>query len=149
MQDAANLVVLDDFFGESELKDFTQVLCGTADCPSAGPSEDRWERNTADDAHGSKTWGLQANYLQQLAQNPTPGMIEIQSRLVSILLCQYMRKTRPWLCMISSAGLALEQLVARHDLSESWSSQDLRTANPVPVIRLAYVYFWLWTGHVF
>jgi len=78
-QDAAGLVVLDDFFGERERRGLLDSLGETG---VAAPPQGSWERNTADDAHGSKTWGLKAGVLLSLAADPTPAMLEIQSRLV-------------------------------------------------------------------
>ena len=82
MQDAANLVVLDSFFGAKELQGLLESLTGSSKS-SATLLTQKWERNTADDAHGSKTWGLKADILQELTASPTEAMIEIQSRLVS------------------------------------------------------------------
>jgi len=79
-QDAAALVVLDDFFGEDERRGLLDSL-GAAGA-AAEPPGDAWERNTADDAHGSKTWGLKPGVLLSLAADPTPPMLEIQTRLV-------------------------------------------------------------------
>ena len=81
-QDTASLVVLDNFFGPRELCGLLESLAGTSQ-NAQGPPEDKWERNTADDVHGCKTWGLKAAVLQNLVEHPTEAMIEVQSRLVS------------------------------------------------------------------
>ena len=76
-------MVLDNFFGEAEREGLLSSLTGEVAGPQQAPPEDRWARNTADCAHGSKTWGLRDEVLEELARNPTPAMLEIQTRLVS------------------------------------------------------------------
>ena len=85
VQDAAHLVVLDDFFGEAERESLLHSLTGSdgGSCSSTGPTDSKWERNTADGAHASRTWGLREEALAELTSNPTPAILEIQTRLVS------------------------------------------------------------------
>lgn len=78
--------MLDDFFGPEELQSLLKSLTGShSRHKSADPNQAKWERNTADDAHGTKTWGLKAEILHELDADPTSAMVEIQSRLVSML----------------------------------------------------------------
>ena len=79
------MVVLDDFFGEAERESLLHSLTGSegGGCSSLGPSDSKWERNTADGAHASRTWGLREEALAELTANPTPAILEIQTRLVS------------------------------------------------------------------
>lgn len=53
--------------------------------PAIDPSclQNKWERNTADGAHASRTWGLRTEVLAQMAATPSEAMVEILSRLVS------------------------------------------------------------------
>lgn len=85
IQDTAHLVVLDKFFGEDERTGLLKAVNGDN---SSGKelSEEFWERNTADGAHGSKTWGLKAKRLQKLSSEPNEAILEIQSRLVRVNL---------------------------------------------------------------
>lgn len=99
------MVVLDNFFGAKELQGLLQALTGSCKPPSNPPSQ-QWERNTADDAHGSKTWGLKADLLQELAANPTEAMIEIQSRLVRNLSFDSCLLNA---CIVDSVTLAIMQ----------------------------------------
>ena len=80
-QDAASLVVLDNFIGETELRGLLETLAGP-DHSLGHPPQTKWERNTADDAHGSMTWGLKPEVLSQMNSEPTEAMVEVQSRLV-------------------------------------------------------------------
>ena len=90
VQDAAHVVVLDDFFGEAERESLLHSLTGSegGSCSSSGPSGSKWERNTADGAHAARTWGLREDALTELTANPTPAILEIQTRLVSSAPCR-------------------------------------------------------------
>lgn len=81
------MVVLDDFFGEPERQGLLASLTGSS-CPdsTSGPPEDRWVRNTADDADAARTWGLRDEVLEALAAEPPPAMLEIQTRLASLFV---------------------------------------------------------------
>ena len=87
-------MVLDEFFGEEERLGLMGDL-GAQNIEERGNLSDQngiarkrdpdpklWERNTADDAQASKTWGLKSGALDNLMEHPSHAMLEIQSRLV-------------------------------------------------------------------
>ena len=53
-------------------------------CDLQGPPAAKWERETADTHTASRTWGLRDHMLRQLAQEPSPAMLEINSRLAQM-----------------------------------------------------------------
>lgn len=57
-----------------------QQIC----CLLQGPPAAKWERETADTHTASRTWGLRDDVLRQLAEEPSPAMLEINSRLASM-----------------------------------------------------------------
>ncbi|GLI65809.1 hypothetical protein VaNZ11_009432 [Volvox africanus] len=79
--DKAHLVVLDNFIGEAErtgLLDFITHPGWNMELP---PPSDKWDRGTRDSATACPTWGLRDEWLRNLATNPLPARLEVQSRL--------------------------------------------------------------------
>lgn len=56
-----------------------QYCCGIVQGPPA-----TWERETADTHTASRTWGLKDNVLRQLIEDPSPAMLEVNSRLAQM-----------------------------------------------------------------
>lgn len=77
--------MLDDFFGEEERVGLLEAITGSKIDSDGSPPANKWERNTADDSHASKTYGLRAGVLRELEAKPPPVMLEIQTRLASFL----------------------------------------------------------------
>jgi hypothetical protein len=110
--DKAHVVVLDDFVSASDRKELLDWITepgkllpvghhcayrdqqhmrwSSASSPSAGwdhrqgPPTSKWERATCDAAFLPRTWGLQAEVLQQMAAQPPRAMVEVQTRLCKL-----------------------------------------------------------------
>lgn len=55
-------------------------MCGL----TQAPPEDKWERETADSAGASRTWGLRDGVLRALGEAPSQAVLEVQSRLAKL-----------------------------------------------------------------
>ena len=82
--DYSHVVVLDNFFGETERQPLLDLLTQPGWDHSEGPPTDKWERETADGAGLPKTWGLKDSILCQLATSQLPAMQEIHTRLAKL-----------------------------------------------------------------
>lgn len=80
--DAGHIAVLDDFLDPASVESIRVWLGIEGASPT--PTGEKWERSTADDATGARTWGLKAAALRQLEASPPTGVVEFNSRIVKL-----------------------------------------------------------------
>jgi len=93
-QDASSLVVLDNLYTEDERMSIMRWLTGQGDQSSKRiPSDEdlpdplKWDLTTSDYGDGvtsQQQWGLREHVVQNLAKDPPPAILAIQSRLINI-----------------------------------------------------------------